>query len=579
VRSNQGTRTSWRRVGTLHRSTFAALVSGLACAALGLAQAPRAGAFIHSAEAIEVNLGVWQQTLSKMTFDTSTLLSRSLAGDRDTCLESIASAHGEIARLQKKPALGMQFLLLSDLASLDSALVNLSDALELARTMEPPGRESATVKQDREKVASIRAELQSFYTELSSPMFHQIYAADQASHPEGREFSHQLGEISGHIYRADTGRPLSDVSVTLESPQVPKGDKVQRTAGDGSYEFGGLKPGNYWVIGYKSGFAGSVYGLDGSQNVSRGLISLAVGQKRGSVDLHLSPVPHIAVLNNKAVAAAIPGQDLRFVYRPGAFSPDGKLFAFGLADTEPAQVCQYDLASRAVKCVSGPSGQSPMQGSAIHYLAWPGHTLYAETGYWGGPRFFTVTAAGMQPLLTMMSVGPFGPPPRAALEAFSREHNCAAGAGVVHLVAMNTHFMVTAENVNDVTFQLSMQTRDGEDPYRIATGGRELYGFVFDPDRSVVFYPIPGRYDGAVVAFDLNTRRSRRAVLPFSDGLRLLDEKREPGQTIVAYTVDGPCLPKETASGEDPWILPGKALPAPPPSHLCFARVPFGREN
>lgn len=592
-------RASRNRVGTLRRLVLAALVSALFCAMPGLARAAGTATFLQRAEALQNKLNAWQQTLNKMNFDEVSLQTLSLSAKRGDCVKWMQITEGTITRLEKKPTLGMEALLLSDLTSLDNRFLNLSHVLELARvTQNLTGQPAVDTAQLKEKVASLRAELEASLGELSSGMLQQFRVADEASQPKGRQVLHQPGEISGYIYRADTGQPLVDVVVTLESPLFPNGDKLKRSARDGSYKFGGLAPGNYWVIAYKSGFVGLVYGMEGSQRVSIGLISVAAGQKHENVDLHLNPVPKITELSNQTVAAAIPGQDLRFVYGPstvqagsayvlqpsrlrflygpGAFSPDGKQFAFGVADATPEQVCLYNLDSRGLKCSSMPQEQEAQVSSGINYFAWVGNTLYAETGFLGGARFFTVTPAGVQPLLTMTSAGmqPFRPPPLSILQAFHRENNHAGGAGVFHLVGMNPHFMITAWYGH-----LVMQTRDGENPYRIATGGRELYSFLFDSDRSVVFYPVSGRYNGAIVVFDLNARQSQSVALPFSIGLKLLDETRKPNSTVVAYAVDGPCVPKVSATGENPWILPNKPLPARQPTHICFVNVPFGRQN
>lgn len=69
--------------------------------------------------------------------------------------------------------------------------------------------------------------------------------------------------ISGHVYSADTGKPLVDAVVTLESTSGNTRDQSQRTATDGSYRLAGVGLGNYWVYGYKTGFIIRIYGDNG----------------------------------------------------------------------------------------------------------------------------------------------------------------------------------------------------------------------------------------------------------------------------------------------------------------------------
>lgn len=123
------------------------------------------------------------------------------------------------------------------------------------------------------------------------------------------------------------------------------------------------------------------------------------------------------------------------------------------------------------------------------------------------------------------------------------------------------------------------QTRDGENPYQIAVGSRTLASFILDPQRSLVYYPASGRYDGALVYFDLETRLYHAVAVPFSEGMKMLDVRRERDTTLATYTVSSPCAPEALANGEDPWILPGKPLPATQAPSVCLATIPSGRSN
>jgi hypothetical protein len=563
----------------LQRPVLAAVLCALVFATRSGAQVPEATAFAQRAEALQGALAAWQKSLNAMALGQAPLSRPSLGNRQAQCLEWVPTIRIVIARVRKNPALGQQFSLLSSLTFFDNTLLNLEDALQLALAAEPSAADRAAMEQDQEKVDAIRKELHGFYADLSSQLFQQLHAAAQNSPTEGAAASHQPGEISGHVFRSDTGKPLADAIVTLESPGSPQSDRLQRTAEDGSYEFAGLAPGNYWVIAYRSGFVGSVYGVGKSQNASEGLISVASGQKRADIDFRLSPAPEITTLSGKALAGALPEGAAPLTYGPGSFSPDGKQFAFVVAGPNLEQVCLYDLFPQGSRCVTAHAGWGPpgSKAGAIGSLAWTGGALYAQPPATGGPILRVL------PPQTRREPGP--PPSSAAarrafidhvqaMQRLFRERQNRIGEAGFHLVGSNGNFRVTAWYG-----QLAVAAPDGSDPFNIASGGKELYNFIFDPKRSLVYYPVPGRYFGAIVTFDPTVRRYRTTALPFGEGLKLLDVKREGGTTLAAYTVDGPCVPKALADGEDSWILPAKPLPAAQPASVCLATIPAGPRN
>jgi hypothetical protein len=568
------------------RSPFTALLAALLWALPAAGQAPGDAAFLKQTEALRNKLSAWQVTLNKMNFVAPApqgLQSSSLEVKRSTCLLWITTTSGAIPGPGRLPTMSMQVGLLNDLTFLDDGLASLIHALELVRATRPPGAEPSAVELEQEQqVKRIRKELQGFYRPLSSETFQQLQAVDRARAAGERPLSHQPGQISGHIYQAGTGQPLAHVIVTLESSQSPENDQLRRTPEDGRYAFTNLAPGRYWVVAYRKGFAGSVYGMDASQNVWECTISLSPGQKLENADLRLTPVPSITAMNEDALRSAIPGHEPPIVYGPGRFSPGGTRFAVAASEPGSEYVCVYGMASHKLEYVA----TVPQQGKwdfTLRYLTWAGDSLYAqmEQGLPGALVPFRVTAAGMQradvppacaslppgrPCITRRGTFPAPLPPEIQ-GAYLRQTARAVG------VAANSHFILTAEDFNNVQVRLRVQTSDGQDSYRIATGGKELKAFLFDPDRSVVFYPVPGRYFGGIVAYDLNTRQAQNVALPFTEGLRLLDSKRDGGGTRVAYAVDGPCAPQESPDGEDPWILPNKALLAPLPPNVCFAEI------
>jgi len=95
------------------------------------------------------------------------------------------------------------------------------------------------------------------------------------------------GEISGHVYRADTGEPVAKATVMLACTRpVALGDCPQTlTAADGSFVFSEVTPGTYTVFVRATDFVSQGYGQG-----PRGIpctISLSSGQKIENIDIRL----------------------------------------------------------------------------------------------------------------------------------------------------------------------------------------------------------------------------------------------------------------------------------------------------
>jgi hypothetical protein len=84
------------------------------------------------------------------------------------------------------------------------------------------------------------------------------------------------GQVSGHVYTA-AGTPLNNTVVTLD------GAVLQRTpsAGDGSYSFKKVTPGDYNVVACKTRFMGEIFNLRGTAVSS---FRLVPGQKRDRIE-------------------------------------------------------------------------------------------------------------------------------------------------------------------------------------------------------------------------------------------------------------------------------------------------------
>ena len=119
-----------------------------------------------------------------------------------------------------------------------------------------------------------------------------IPASDQIQAPDLQGNSQQVpiqspARISGHVYRADTGEPLSDAVVSLEP--LENGFFPQaRTKSDGSFVISKAAPGVYNIEANAVGFLAKSYGMDGPQGRSR-TVTLKPSQIIEGIDFRLNP--------------------------------------------------------------------------------------------------------------------------------------------------------------------------------------------------------------------------------------------------------------------------------------------------
>jgi protocatechuate 3,4-dioxygenase beta subunit len=115
-----------------------------------------------------------------------------------------------------------------------------------------------------------------------------------AQSPQTMSESAPTGSISGHVYRADTGAPLTGVVLTLHltrwSPPVggpPAPPPATRTGSDGAYTFSSLQPENYTIqIEQRGGF------LVPQPPIRRATV--AAGQATQNIDFRLQPAAAIS---------------------------------------------------------------------------------------------------------------------------------------------------------------------------------------------------------------------------------------------------------------------------------------------
>src|SRR6267143_6018860 len=105
---------------------------------------------------------------------------------------------------------------------------------------------------------------------------------DNSSQPVPTQSS---ARISGHVYRTDTGEPLSDALVSLEPQEAVfhRAFPQARTEPDGSFVFPEATPGDYNIDASAFGFLGKTYGADGPQ-IRPKTISLKPSQSIEGID-------------------------------------------------------------------------------------------------------------------------------------------------------------------------------------------------------------------------------------------------------------------------------------------------------
>jgi len=373
--------------------------------------------------------------------------------------------------------------------------------------------------------------------------------------------------ITGHVYSSQDGEPLAGVVVTVDMAQGNQDNRHQLTSKDGSYAFDHLEPGGYTVIACRSGLIGEVYGMTPPGSGSP--LNLRAGQSRDNIDFHLRMSPQITEMPNEAMAAVYPLNlaNLSAVY--GRFSPDGTLLGIvttGIAIGDPEQVWLYNLRTKKLFAVTEVPDlkASPM----IHSIAWVGNTLYVDGDRTQSTRHFVVKA-------TMDGAGeiPAAPPDAQKIledpsKAYEEGNSIIASYRVrLDRPCRGCGFDLTARSLKTAK--------------QMTISGNINGNFVFDPDAPVIFYSVISGSNGAIFAFNLDTRKSARLDLPIHSFSGLLAAKREDGGFLLAYAVtSGSCTPKLSPNGEDVWLLPKhyELWTEKRAMSVCFVRMPDGSQ-
>ena len=132
-----------------------------------------------------------------------------------------------------------------------------------------------------------------------------------------------LGQISGRVYRSDTGEPVPKAQVELypSDPETVKAagpERIVRTGPDGTFVFPDLPAGSFGVSVWHNGF--SEFSPQEDERDQPGFITLKPGQKLESLALRLHPTGVIAGQVSDEEGEAVQGLEvfaLRIDFQPG----------------------------------------------------------------------------------------------------------------------------------------------------------------------------------------------------------------------------------------------------------------------
>jgi len=149
------------------------------------------------------------------------------------------------------------------------------------------------------------------------------------------------GKISGHVYRADNGQPISKAIVTLFDGSGLTPDDTARTDADGNFSFSNVGANTYLVEATRSGYVDGYFRDDGEKSVST-RIELAAGQTRQKIDIRLELAGVIAGRITDSDSELVSGLQV-FAVRP-SYSEGGHVTENELGQTRTDDRGEYRLA-------------------------------------------------------------------------------------------------------------------------------------------------------------------------------------------------------------------------------------------
>jgi hypothetical protein len=149
------------------------------------------------------------------------------------------------------------------------------------------------------------------------------------------------GKISGHVYRADNGQPISKAIVTLFDGAALTPNDTTRTEADGSFSFSNVGANTYLVEATRSGYVDGYFREDGEKSLST-RIEVAAGQIRQKIDIRLGSAGVIAGRITDSDGEPVNGLQI-FAIRP-SYSEGGHMTENELGQTRSDDRGEYRLA-------------------------------------------------------------------------------------------------------------------------------------------------------------------------------------------------------------------------------------------
>lgn len=187
---------------------------------------------------------------------------------------------------------------------------------------------------------------------------------------ESQETQQGSGQISGHVYRADTGVPIAKAIVTLEGV----GNSMTQTDADGGYSFLKIGPGSYLVQVTRTGFI-SGYFVEEHTNSARSAVRLDAGQKLEKIDIRLG---RAAIISEKMTDVdGDPVEGLKvYAIRPFYYEA-GRLKEEELGESKTDDRGEYRLTgSRPGTYFVRAGGSANNTGTVMKEDMWRYHTAY-----------------------------------------------------------------------------------------------------------------------------------------------------------------------------------------------------------
>ena len=131
----------------------------------------------------------------------------------------------------------------------------------------------------------------SFPTSLSATSSNELQSQPQyLTDPKASETPG--AQISGHVYRADSGAPLPKAIVTITSTSAnsTRQERATRTSADGSFSFTAVVPGTYGFRASRPGFVSGTYSVESSRpGVNVYSFTIKPAQVFNNIEFRLSP--------------------------------------------------------------------------------------------------------------------------------------------------------------------------------------------------------------------------------------------------------------------------------------------------